>query len=176
MTNIIFTVYSFNELYDKLFNLYSIPPTNAEQLIHNMSYIDLLWSHHEVVSLFNRYKKIKSFMKELINIEFYSKNNRMFLRINFKLCENGKWRKTHYYTSDIWTIGYESSKEFKDMDTETLLKERNRFKASGDKKEFLNKIYSENCISPLSVPIHYKDELEKHRSYLEKYKYSYIIE
>ena len=160
MTNIIFTVYSLEELYNKIIGLY-LNINTAEELLHNMSYIDVLACRHQLASMINRYKKIKTFMRELINIEYYSKNNRMFLRINYKLYENGKWRKTNCYTADIWSIGYRSTPEYKDMDAETLLQQRNRFRLSND-EGFL--IANDNN----NIPHYYKDIIKSQINELEK--------
>ena len=133
MTTKIFTVNSFTELYSKLRELYTKEDITAQQLLHNINYLDLstLSEVYEyggtIINLLKRYKKIKD--KDLKSIEFYkTKTWRFMLRINFiKFGAEGEWDEKSLYAS-MSTMGYWGC--MKKLDNKYFEEDRNKFRAT----------------------------------------------
>jgi len=133
MTTKIFTVYSFTELYNKLKELYTKEDITAQQLLHNINYLDLstcstVYEYGgTIINLLKRYKKIKD--KDLTSIEFYkTKTWRFMLRINFtKYGTGGEWDEKSLYAS-MSTMGYMGCME--KLDNKYFEVDRNKFSAS----------------------------------------------
>jgi len=133
MTTKIFTVYSFTELYNKLKELYTKEDITAQQLLHNINYLDLTTSSAvyeyggTIINLLKRYKKIMS--KDLTSIEFYkTKTWRFMLRINFtKYGTGGEWDEKSLYAS-MSTMGYMGC--MKKLDNKYFEEDRYKFRAT----------------------------------------------
>ena len=133
MTTKIFTVYSFTELYNKLKELYTKDGITAQQLLHNINYLDLSTSSAvyeycgTIINLLKRYKKIND--KDLTSIEFYkTKTWRFMLRINFtKYGTGGEWDEKSLYAS-MSTMGYYGC--MKKLDNKYFEEDRNKFSAT----------------------------------------------